>query len=141
MIIKKEERKEVEINERKNILKNLDKKKIIIIFVLITIIVGSIFLIKKSKEKVNITIDIVSQDIGYSYGPNSSTDSKLKVGQEIELKIITDSALFVKCYSSNEDVIEFDKKNIAIAKKKGSAQLYCEANKQKSNVINVLVGE
>lgn len=146
MIINKkteEETKEIKKNNDllKKIIGNLTRKKIISIFVVIMLIIISIILINFFTKTTNISIEIASTNISYTYGPNSSTSSNIKIGDEIKLKILAQNALNIKCYSSNENVIVFKEKNIAYAKSNGVAQLYCKSGNQKSNIINVSVGD
>lgn len=145
---KKEEKNEVKDNKKtvidlKKIFSKfkLTKKQLIKIIIIIIAIILSILLIKELTKKVNITIDIASTNVAYTYGPNTSTSSNVKVGEEIDMKIITDSKREVKCYSTNESVIQIMNNSKVKANQSGFAQIYCKIGNSKSNVIDVKVEE
>lgn len=127
-----------EISE--NIVNLIKRYKKVLIIILA--IVAIIFVVKFFVSNNNLSIDISSTNVNYSYSPNGQTTVKLKVNDEAKLKIITKSSKkgLVKCYSDNKDIIKFDSKDTFKAINSGEAEIYCKLLNTKSNIIKVKVG-
>lgn len=122
-------------------IENKKLKKIIIIsLIIIILIIITIFFYKMNTKNYDISIEIASDNISYTYGPNNQSDATVSVNGEIKLNILSDNANKAKCYSSNENIMIFNSKNIATAISKGKTEIYCKIGNTKSNIINVVVG-
>ena len=122
--------------EKKN-----NKKKILILAALVAITIAIIIIFNFMNKKDELYIEIASTDIGYSYGPNNQTEALTKINDEIKLNIISNKKDKVKCYSTDENVVSINVKNIGTALSNGSTDIYCKVGNTKSNIINVKVGE
>ena len=125
--------------ENKN-TKKIDKKVLILIGIFVVLIVFGILLYKSLTKKVTLAIDIKTENVAFTYGPNGVTKSNLKIGDEVKLVINTDSKSSVKCVSSNSEIVEVTNDK-AIAKSNGAVQVYCTTKNVKSNIIDLKVGE
>ena len=123
----------------KNIKKN--RKKYIIAGICLLLIIIVCLLIKFFANN-TLTIDIASQNVGYMYGPSGETVVKAKVGDVIDLKVITESLKegMVKCEVTNNQVAKFEDKDTFKATHSGETEIYCELFNTKSNVIKVVIG-
>ena len=119
-----------------------NKKNLIINLILIIFCSILLFLLLLNKKDNNVAIDIGKNNVGYIYGPNNETIVKMHINDTGTLKILAQKSKLrlVKCYSSNENVVSIDKQNFK-AVGNGDAQIYCELKKNKSNEINVKVGD
>lgn len=128
-------------NIRKKLKEN--KNKIIIIF-LIIIIALILFLIYNFFNRNNsIYIEVASNQLSYIYGPDNSTFVKMKAGDSLQIKIITEKGKkkLVKCKSNNERVLKFKNNETVEALDDGEVSIYCMLNKNISNIIDVKVGD
>ena len=118
--------------------KFIKKYKVLLIIVLIFIMcLGGFIVFSKN----NVYIEIASDDILYTFAPNAQTIVKIKVGDKVDLNVITSSIKkhFVKCYSTNETLIEFDTNSSFKALSEGETTVYCDLFNSHSNYMNVKI--
>ncbi len=118
------------------------KKNIVFLGVILLLIVLFIILYKYFNSNNYISIEISSTNVNYVYSPNKGTMLKIKQGDIVDLKIITDKSksLLVKCYSES-DIVSFVTTSSFKAEKTGETYIYCELMNNKSNRIEVTVNE
>lgn len=121
-----------------------NKRKVLISFIgLIIIIILIILSCIVYKSSNDIYIEIASSHINYVYGPSGETTVKMNVGDSLQLNIITSKFKkpFVKCYSTNEEIISFKKNDVVKGIGAGNASVSCNLNNTKSNKIDIKVGD
>lgn len=141
MIIRnKKENIENEVIEKKSNIKKIKGKSIIFVaaLALISLLLIVLFTRKTSEQK--IYIEVVSQNVEYTYNPAGQSNVKIDVNQNLKLGIFADNKKNVKCYSTDESKLEFIGKDEAISKSKGFVEVYCKAKDQKSNIIEINIG-
>ena len=132
----------------KNILEKIlnfikvNKKKVKISLILLIIGTLLFFVVNYFFTNNNISIEVASNDYNYIYGPNGETILKIGSNDIVDLKLLaSDSKInMAKCYSTNEDIIEFLDKDSFQAIGTGTVEIYCKILNKESNYIKVFIG-
>ena len=141
MIIRnKKENKENKEEKKSSYVKNFDVKSLIFVITLVVISLLLIVLFTRKTSEQKIYIEVVSQNVEYTYNPAGQSSVKIDVNQNLKLGIFADNKKNVKCYSTDESKLEFIGKDEAISKSKGIVEVYCKAKDQKSNIIEINIG-
>lgn len=127
--------------KKENLKKEKNKVVVIATLIVILLLIGIISYLLLRKSDDTLSIEMVSDKVEYTYGPGGYTESKVKVGDTLKIKILSDKELGVKCYSSNENILKFKDKTSVEVLSKGNASIYCEKGDLTSNRILVEVGE
>ena len=115
------------------------KKIIILIFTIVFCFILLLIIINFLNKNNTVSIEIVSDNVSYSYGPNGTTIVNVNRGETVNLAFVVDptKSMLVKCFSNNENLIYFQNKDSFVAINSGKTEVYCKLLNEKSNIVNV----